>query len=94
MTVTAWVDGNLCGQGVLTDVAGYGVAYVVDAPADAELAGCGAPGREVSFRVGTEAMVPTAAWDNSQVRELPLGPPWRVYLPLVERTPPPFPPWW
>jgi len=85
MTVTAWVGGNLCGQGVLTEVAGYGVAYVVDVMAEdwEEWSGCGAPGREVRFRVREEEMVPPVVWDNREVEEVDLRPLSRVYLPLV-----------
>jgi hypothetical protein len=85
MTVTAWIDGNLCGQGVLTDVAEYGVAYVVDVMADdgGAWVGCGAPGREVVFRVDSQEVAPIALWNNDQVWELTLRPPGQIYLPLV-----------
>ena len=85
MTVTAWIEGNLCGQGVLMDVVGYGVAYTVDVMADdgGAWAGCGAPGREVVFRVGSQEMVPAATWSNDRVWELGLGPPGQIYLPLM-----------
>jgi hypothetical protein len=88
MTVTAWIDGNLCGQGVLTDVAGYGVAYTVDVMADdgEAWAGCGAPGREVVFRVNGEEMTPAATWSNDRVRELALRPYYQLHLPLVMRN--------
>jgi hypothetical protein len=89
MTVTAWIGGNLCGQGVLTDVAGYGVAYTVDVMAGdgGAWAGCGAPGREVVFSVGSQEMVPAATWSNDRVWELALRPPGQIYLPLVLCTP-------
>jgi hypothetical protein len=85
MTVTAWVAGTLCGQGVLTDIAGYDVAYVVDVMAEDwdEYAGCGAPGREVTFRVDGYDMAPSVIWSNDRLWELTLTPVSRVYLPLI-----------
>jgi len=87
MTVTAWVSGTLCGQSVLTDVAGYGVAYVVDVMAEdwGAHAGCGALGREVMFRVNGRDMASSAIWDNNRLWELTLRPPSRVYVPLIVR---------
>jgi hypothetical protein len=93
MTVTAWMDDHLCGQGAVTETETYGIVYVVDVLAAdlGDAAGCGAPGREVSFQVGAQAMVPTAVWSNSQLWELALSPKEypapgeRVYLPLIMR---------
>jgi hypothetical protein len=51
-----------------------------------EYAGCGAPGRAVTFRVGLQEMISEAGWDNSRVWELALRPPWRFYLPLMARN--------
>jgi hypothetical protein len=49
--------------------------------------GCGTPGREVTFVVDSQAMGPTAVWDNDRVHELILTPDesWMVYMPLVIR---------
>jgi len=89
MPVTASVGSHLCGQGVVTDVPGYGLAYVVDVPAEdwGDDAGCGAPGRRVSFQVGPCTMFTTAEWDNNRLHELSLspGPQQHIYLPLVMR---------
>ncbi len=76
MTVTAWVGGNLCGVGVLTDVSGYGLAYVIDVESDdGEMyGGCGVAGRTVSFRVGEQPLGPPVAWDNGRVRQHHLWP--------------------
>jgi hypothetical protein len=85
LTLTAWIDGNLCGQAVLTDVAGYGVAYAVDVMADdgGAFDGCGAAGRTVDFQIDGQAMVPAAAWNNDRVWELVLRPPYQVFAPLA-----------
>jgi hypothetical protein len=88
MTVTAWVNGNLCGRGELSEVGG-GLVYAIhvfgDGPDRAQ--GCGMPGDEVSFMVDSQAMGPTIVWDNDRVHELILTPEesWTVYLPLVIR---------
>ena len=86
MTVTAWVGGKLCAQSRAMDVDGqvvYSVHVLADGPGGA--AGCGAPGRTVTFQVGSRVYAPTAAWDNRRLWELPLHPAWRVYLPLILR---------
>ena len=71
--VTAWIDGNLCGQGITLDWQGQ-VVYTLDVFAKAPDGSnsCGEPGQMVTFRVGDVAMVQTAAWNNSRV--------WRVAL--------------
>jgi hypothetical protein len=85
MTLTAWIDGNLCGQAVLTNVTGYGVAYGVNVMADDGGAydGCGAADRKVAFYVDGQPMAPTATWNNDEVWELALGPYHQVHLPLI-----------
>jgi hypothetical protein len=85
MSVTARVGGKVCGQGVLTEVAGYGVGYAVNVMAEdwGAYGGCGAPGREVVFWVGDEEMAPRALWDNRELEEVELRPLWRVRLPMV-----------
>jgi subtilisin-like proprotein convertase family protein len=90
MTVTARIDGISCGRGVLRNVFGYGVAYAVDVMADdwEAYAGCGAPGQEVSFQVGSQVMVPAVAWNNNRLWELALRPMHRVWLPFVARASP------
>jgi hypothetical protein len=44
--------------------------------------GCGAPGRQVTFRVSSQVMAPTVAWDHSRLWEVVLSESFRVYLPL------------
>jgi hypothetical protein len=82
------VDGHLCGQGQTIEVSGevvYSINVFADGPGGAP--GCGAPGREVTFEIGSQVMEPTVTWDNSRVWELALSPAfqYRVYLPLVLR---------
>ncbi|MBN1148944.1 MAG: hypothetical protein JXA78_16910, partial [Anaerolineales bacterium] len=90
MPVTAWVGGKLCGQGATRLVVGK-IVYVVDVLADGwgGAAGCGAPGKTVTFKVGEQIMQITAAWDNRRLWNLDLYPPGgpllRVFLPLVRR---------
>ncbi|MBN1810662.1 MAG: VCBS repeat-containing protein [Anaerolineae bacterium] len=84
MEVMAWVDGHLCGRGETLEKSGqvvYSVNVLADGPGGS--VGCGAPGREVAFLVGSQDMIPTAAWDNNQVWELELRPIGRIYLPLL-----------
>jgi hypothetical protein len=84
MAMTAWVNGNLCGQGQTMENDGqvvYSIHVLADGPGGAT--GCGAPGKDVTFWVGVQTMAPAAVWDNRQLWELALRPGWRVYLPLV-----------
>ena len=85
MTMTAWIDGHLCGQAVLTDVTGYGLAYAINVMADdsGAYAGCGGAGREIVFQVNGQVMGPVAAWSSDRVWELALRPHQRIYMPLV-----------
>jgi len=87
MDVVASIDGVVCGQGQVVEVAG-GPAYKVQVRADTG-DGCGGPGRLVLFTVGgqrlaeTAVLLPTDAW-NSQAWYHPLSTPlWPHYLPLV-----------
>jgi hypothetical protein len=89
MEVTAWINGHLCGQAE-TMAVGEQVVYAVNVLAEGDdendrgtAAGCGAPGREVTFVVDSQLMVPRSAWDISQLWEVTLQPGWPVYLPLV-----------
>jgi uncharacterized repeat protein (TIGR01451 family) len=82
--VTAWVADRLCGQGQVLEVNGqavYSVNVLAEGPGGS--AGCGASGRRVVFKVGTQAMVPTTMWNDGWVWELPLNSGFHVYLPLV-----------
>jgi hypothetical protein len=74
MPVTAWIGGKMCGEGVASSDGAGGIRYLIEAAAaDATLdAACGAPGRTVTFKVGTQAMAPLVPWDNSKPQELPL----------------------
>ncbi len=89
MTVTAWIDGNLCGQTQMLEIERR-ISYVMDVLADdfGARAGCGAAGRRVNFKIGEEFMAPAVLWDNSQVQEVPLhSMPLRFYLPLILGAP-------
>jgi hypothetical protein len=88
MTVSAWVDGRSCGQAQAIGLDGQ-VVYAIDVVDERERAGCGAPGRMVSFRVGPQDMDTSVAWDSAWVDELVLSPGGeggqRIYLPLLLR---------
>jgi len=88
MAVTAWIEGNLCGQSSTMVVEGQ-VAYTVDVLAEGlgGAEGCGALGRRVTFEVGSQIMEPNVGWDNSQAWELPLRP----VPPASTSTPTPTP---
>jgi hypothetical protein len=84
MTVTAWVGHNPCGWGRTLEIDDQ-VVYSINVFADGtgEVAGCGAPGRRVAFRVDSRIYAPAAAWNNGQVWELALRPAGDAYLPVV-----------
>jgi hypothetical protein len=89
MEVTAWISGNSCGRAETMAVGGQ-VVYAINVLAEGDgeddrgtAAGCGAPGREVTFRVDSRLMEPRVAWDISRLWEVTLQPGWPVYLPLV-----------
>jgi hypothetical protein len=74
MTVTARLDGRVCGQG-RTALDGERVVYSIYVHADSPIApGCGKPGRLVTFQVGQAAIATTTRWDSDQPHELVLRP--------------------
>ena len=85
-SITAWVGGNLCGQGQTLEV-GDQIVYVIKVLAEAGgPPGCGGVGREVTFQVGSQIMNPTVSWDDERLWEVQLSSstgPMMVYLPLV-----------
>jgi hypothetical protein len=89
MSLTAQVEGHLCGQS-LTQGVGDQVVYSVNVLADGPggAAGCGELGQTVTFKVSARPMIPTAAWDDRRVWELPLRPGTLhvIYLPLVVKN--------
>jgi hypothetical protein len=88
-TMTAWVDGTLCGRSRTVEVDDQTV-YAVNVLAEAGgPVGCGAPGKEVQFQIGAQLLAPTAAWDDSRLHRVPLQvsrPPCRVYLPMLLKS--------
>jgi hypothetical protein len=69
--VRATINGRVCGEGRTQLVAGR-LVYALDVAADAALAGCGAPGRQVTIALDGSVLAVGVAWDNQQARELPL----------------------
>jgi hypothetical protein len=73
MPVRAYVGHVLCGRGQ-TAQKGRKVIYLVHVDTDRPgAAGCGAPGRMVTFQVGSQMMATTVSWDNDRPRELQLN---------------------
>ncbi len=74
-TVTAWINGVLCGQGQ-TQSLNNQVVYTLNVQPDAPggKVGCGAAGRVVTFKIGTQAMSTSIGWDIDRVRNVPLTP--------------------
>lgn len=75
MALTAWIGDYGCGQAETLDIEGevmYRIDVLAEGPGGA--AGCGAPGRTVTFQVASQVMAPTAAWDNNRQQELALSP--------------------
>ncbi len=71
MPVTAWIDGHLCGRGLVQDVDGQPmVAINVLSNGSGVAAGCGMTGWPVGFRVDGMAVTPGVLWDHSQTRQL------------------------
>jgi hypothetical protein len=67
-TVTAVVGGKECGSRT-TDTAGQ---YVVDALAGSQTSGCGSPGAEVTFRVGSRTANEKGSWQGGVFTRLDL----------------------
>jgi subtilisin-like proprotein convertase family protein len=74
-TVTAWINGVPCGQGA-TKLINNQIVYTLNIQPDAPggKLGCGAAGRSVTFKIGSQAMSTTVGWDIDRVRNLPLAP--------------------
>jgi hypothetical protein len=89
MVVTARVEGRACGHTQAREEDGA-MVYAVDVLADdgGEGAGCGVPGRAVTFSVESVAMETTAVWGNEQLHPLALKAVSQhmVYLPLIHRS--------
>ncbi|MGB0384928.1 MAG: FG-GAP repeat domain-containing protein [Ardenticatenaceae bacterium] len=92
-TVTAWVGDVQCGQTQTRTIdpstsSGHRtqLVYAINVWSEAQKAGCGAPGRTVTFQIGTQPMSTTATWDNSQVSSQPLySKNYLFYFPLISR---------
>jgi uncharacterized membrane protein YgcG len=80
-TVLAYINGNLCGQGVTQWFDGR-IVYVADV---VSTPGCGTPGARVQFTVAGQAMVPAGQWTNDALTFLTLIPAQQVYLPIIMR---------
>lgn len=81
--VRAWIDRKLCGESVVQELAGQ-LAYRLLVSANRG-DGCGAPGKEIRFEVGSYPLPwNSQLWDNPQAHYLVLGPPgMAVYFPVI-----------
>jgi hypothetical protein len=74
MLVEARIGGALCGQSQ-TRTVDTQVVYSVKVAADsADMPGCGALGRVVTWQINGQPMAQTSLWDNRQVAVLNLSP--------------------
>ncbi|HYN89684.1 MAG TPA: hypothetical protein VER55_14215 [Ardenticatenaceae bacterium] len=83
--VRAWIDGTLCGQAETREVGGelvYRIHVLAVAPGAA--AGCGTPGRQVTFQVGSQWMATDVWWNNNRPWNLPLSNRMRLFIPMLE----------
>jgi hypothetical protein len=80
--VTARVGDTVCGQGLTRQVDGQ-VGYVVDVVSAFQVAGCGAPGRSVSFRVGEAPQSWLGQWTDARPVHLDFWDLFQWFLPLV-----------
>jgi len=72
-TVTAFVDGQVCGRGT-TQIVGGQVVYRIDVAADGSAApGCGAPGKTVTFAIAGHPTAPPTRWENDRAQGLALA---------------------
>ena len=87
MPVTAWIDGNVCGQAE-TIAADDQIVYVIHVQAEGsgDFAGCGAIGRAVAFQIGEQMMTQGTTWDDSRMWALDLSERLRLYMPLMIQT--------
>jgi len=87
-SVTAYVDGQPCGQGRTLNVNGD-IVYTLNVGYTPAVGLCGAPGELVTFQVGAIMMDTTTLWNNDQVWRLDLAaaapppPHYPIYLPLT-----------
>ena len=67
MTVTAQINGQTCGEGVITDsVDPYQLAYKLQVKADVGGNGCGAAGRTVVFAINGQTLANNHPWHNKK----------------------------
>ncbi len=91
-TVVARIAGTVCGttRTFADSTTDNQVVFAINVPADdgGPAAGCGAPGRTVTFEVAGTALPISVKWDNSRPHDLTQPdavPTSAVYLPLVVR---------
>ncbi len=86
-TLTAWIDGKVCGQ-ALTFQEADKVVFVIKvfAEDDAAYTGCGFPGRTVTFQLEGQNLGLRLPWQTERLVEL-YAPPsvYTIYLPSVSR---------
>lgn len=72
LPVEAYIGDTLCGTKGSTEFTGDGAArvtvYVVDVVSESQIAGCGAPGRDVRIKIGDRFASQTAKWNPGPVQ--------------------------
>lgn len=88
MTITAWIEGQQCGQSQIQEQGGQ-LVYVIKVAADdaTSYSGCGGFGRTVTFQIEGVNMNSQIGWDNTRLWNLWLStePGQRIFLPVVQR---------
>jgi hypothetical protein len=93
MTITAMVNGNVCGE-TKTIAFEDEIVYAINVWPDGLTNGCGAPGRSVLFITEPYYLAPSPPWDNDRVQETPLHPLTHTfYLPMMTQSSESDQPW-
>jgi uncharacterized repeat protein (TIGR01451 family) len=87
LSVKAWINGNLCGQGQTLEANGK-TAYAIDVFADDfnRSSGCGTSGSIIQITIDGQEMTPSQTWNHNQFWEVNLtAKEHKIFLPLVLR---------
>ena len=69
--VTAWIDGQQCGQGKTYDDGTGNIHYLIHVSGDGPNGGgCGSTKGTIAFQVAGKLVAETAIWQNNRVQEL------------------------
>ena len=90
MTVTAWINGQSCGQTqtLVSNLHGRPqVVYAINVFAEnpAQPNGCGMPGKTITFTLNGQKVAPSALWNPEAAWELTLNADSQLFLPAIFR---------